>query len=109
MAGKIKDSCVKCRFTDKKLSGQLMAVLPAQLKVPCPVFSNVGVDLFGPIETKIVGGGKATRRGSGTIKCWVLLVVCLNVKALKLYIMAGYSTEEFLSAYYQFTSDHSKP
>ena len=109
MAGKIVDLCVRCRFLRKKLEGQKMAPLPPSLGVPAPPFLNVGLDLFGPLEVKKMGGAKTTRGVQGTFKVWGVLILCLNTKAVKLYVAAGYSTAEFMMAFEQFTSDHGKP
>ena len=35
--------------------------------------------------------------------------MCLNTKAVKIYLAAGYSSAEFLLAWEQFTSDHGTP
>lgn len=109
LAGKVKDSCVRCRFLQKNLLGQKMAPLPSHLTVPCPVFTNIGLDLMGPFTIRKVGSGKTTRGNQGTFKCWGLVILCLNTKALRLYAICGYSTLEFLLSYEQFTSDHGFP
>ena len=109
LAGRIVDLCIRCRFLRRKLEGQKMASLPAELVVPAPPFLHVGLDLFGPLEVKKMGGAKTTRAVQGTFKVWGVLILCLNTKAVKLYLAAGYSTAEFLMAFEQFTSDHGKP
>ena len=76
-----------------------MAVLPARLTVPCPVFSHIGVDLAGPFLVRKEGDSRVTRRNTGMIKIWVILFVCLSTKALKLYVAGGYATEDFLLAW----------
>ena len=86
-----------------------MAPLPAQLSVPCHVFTHVGLDLIGPFTVKKMGASKSTRGNVGTFKCWGLVILCLNIKAVKLYVVSGYSTAEFLLSYKQFTSDHGYP
>ena len=50
-----------------------------------------------------------TRRNSGSKKVWVLLIMCLNTRALKLYLTAGYSTEDFLVAWSEFQADCGIP
>ena len=60
LAGKIVDFCVCCRFLHKKLEGQKMAVVPPCLTVPGPPFLHVGLDLFGPMVVKKMGGDKST-------------------------------------------------
>ena len=60
--------------------------------------------------TSSMAGAKSTRGVQGTFKVWGVLILCLNTKAVKLYVAAGgYSTAEFLMAFEQFTSDHGKP
>ena len=67
------------------------------------------MDLFGPLVVKKLGGGKTTRGVQGTFKVWGVLILCLNTKAVKLYVAAGYSTADFLMSFEQFTSDHGQP
>ena len=86
-----------------------MVPLPHSLVVPAPPFMNVGLDLFRLLEVKKMGGAKSTRGVQGTFKVWGVLILCLNTKAVKRYVPAGYSTAEFLMAFEQFTSDHGKP
>ena len=86
MAAKVKNSCVRCRFLEKKNVGQKMSVLPPELLVPCPPFTNLGIDLAGPFLLKIDGAERRTRANRGSKKCWVVVIVCLNTKAVKLYI-----------------------
>ena len=43
------------------------------------------------------------------MKVWVVLLVCLNTKALKLYVGGGYSTEDFLLVWASFVADHGQP
>ena len=105
----IKRSCIRCRYLAKLLEGQQMAVLPARLSVPCPVYSHVGIDLAGPFSVKKEGGSQVTRRNTGKMKIWVVLFVCLSTKALKLYIAGGYSTEDFMLAWNSFVADHGEP
>ena len=98
LARGIKRSCVRCRYLDKQLAGQKMSVLPQFLVVPCPCFSYVAVDLAGPFLCKKEGGARVTRRNTGTVKMWAVLLVCLQTKAVKIYMAGGLSTEDFLLA-----------
>ena len=95
----------------KKFLGQEMAPLPRQLTIPCLVWTNVGLDLKGPFVVEKMGSGKTTKGNVGTFKCWGLIILCINTKskAVKLFVVCGYSTEEFMLAYEQFTSDHGHP
>ena len=70
LAGKVVQLCIRCMFLRKKLEGQKMAPLPARLTVPAPPFTHVGLDLFGPLVVKKMGGAKSTRGVQGTFKVW---------------------------------------
>ena len=98
-----------CWYMKKKLEDQQMSVLPPHLATPCPVFTYVAVDLTGPFVCKREGPAKTTRRNSGTKKTWAALFVCLQTKAVKIYLVGGLATEDFLLAWYSFTADHSQP
>ena len=101
--------CVRCRYVKKKLETQKMAPLPKELCVPCPAFSNVGLDLAGPYKVTSMLRRRSTRSGQGTMKVWALLVMCLNTRALKIYLAAGYGTQDFLVAWNEFESDCGVP
>ena len=109
LARGIKKSCVRCRFLAKKLAGQQMAVLPEMLGVPSPCFTYVAVDLAGPFTCKKEGGSQTTRRNQGTLKVWAVLIVCLQTKAVKIYLVTGLSTEDFLLAWDSFVGDYGQP
>lgn len=66
-----------------------MSVLPAHLSLPCPCFSYVAVDLCGPFVCKREGASKTMRRNPGTMKVWAVLLVCLQVKAVKIYLVGA--------------------
>ena len=72
-----------------------MVSLPEELSLPCPPFTNVGIDLAGPYKVQSRLKKKSTRSGSGEMKVWVVLVVCLNTRAVKIFMAPGYSTEDF--------------
>ena len=101
--------CVRCRYLTKRLETQKMAELPSVLGVPCPAFSNVAVDLAGPFQVSSMLKRRGTRRGQGTMKVWGVLVMCLNTRALRIYLAPGYSTDDFLLAWAEFVSDSGVP
>ena len=109
LARNIKRSCVRCRYLSKQLAGQQMGELPAQLMVPCPCFSYVAVDLAGPFLCKKQGSAQTTRKNCGTMKVWAVLIVCLQTKAVKIYLAGGLSTEDFLLVWDEFVADHGQP
>ena len=101
--------CIKCRYLRKKSETQKMAPLPRELCAPCPAFTNVGVDLAGPFKVSSMLKQRGTRRGQGTMKVWAVLAVCLNTRALKIYMAPGYSTTDFLLAWEELESDCGIP
>ena len=38
--------CLRCRFLRKQLEKQKISVPPDQVQVPCPPFTNIGIDLL---------------------------------------------------------------
>ena len=109
LARGIKKSCVRRRYLAKQLIDQQMSVLPEHLIMPCPCFSYVAVDLCGPFVCKKEGGSQTTRWNTGKLKVWAVLFVCLQVKAVKIYIVGGLHTEDFLLAWDRFVADHGQP
>ena len=103
LAKKIVRSCIRCRFLRKQLEGQKMAPLPAILQNPSPPFTNVGIDLVGPITVKPM----VNKRSS--MKIWVAIFVCLNTKAVSMELAPGYSTDDFLLAYSSHVSIRGIP
>ena len=97
--------CVSCKYLKKKKETQKMASLPEELCVPCPAFSHVGVDLTGPFKVFSMLKKRSTRRSEGSLKVWAVLVLCLNTSALKIYLVPGYSTQDFQVAWVEFESD----
>ena len=108
LARGIKKACVRCRYLAKQLLDQQMSVLPPHLIMPCPCFSYVAVDLCGPFICKREGAAKTTRRNPGTMKVWAVLFVCLQVKAVKTYLVGGLHTEDFLLAWDSFVADYGQ-
>ena len=49
LASSITRNCLRCRFLHKRKLAQQMANLPPEVQVPCPPFTNIGLDLTGPV------------------------------------------------------------
>ena len=75
----------------------------------CPPFSNVGIDLAGPYKVQSMLKRRSPRGSSGEMKVWAVLVVCLNTRALKIYLAPGYSTKDFLLAWSNLESECGIP
>ena len=65
--------------------------------------------MAGPFVCKREGASQTTRRNPGTMKVWAVLVVCLQVKAVKIYLVGGLHTEDFLLAWDSFVADYGLP
>ena len=103
LAKQITNSCVRCRFLRKLLEGQKMAPLPSEVQGCCPPFAVIGIDLTGPYSVKPMTNKRAT------MKVWVVILLCLNTKAVSLELAPGYSTEDFLLAYGSHVSIRGTP
>ena len=109
LARRIKELCVRCRFKRKLLEGQKMAQLPPRLCVPCPPFTNIGLDLAGPFVVTRERGGMVTMGNPGTMKVWAGIYLCLNTHTIHIAIIRGYSTEDFLLAWDGYIADRGEP
>ena len=70
------DKCTLCKAKLQKLLEQIMAPLPIKRLKPCPPFTNVMIDYFGPY---IIRGTRQKRiRG----KCFGVLFTCMIIRAV---------------------------
>ena len=90
LATSITDACIRCRFLYKRKVQQKMAALPPTIQIQSPPFSNIGIDLCGPLVVHAMTNKRAT------LKVWNVIFVCLNTKAATMYLAPGYSTNDFL-------------
>ena len=77
-----------------------MADLPEEQLIASAVFSNVGVDYFGPFTVKI---------GRRNEKRWCCLLTCLTVRAVYIEILPKQDTDSCLNAIMRFIARRSKP
>ena len=103
LAASITDSCIRCRFLHKRTVQQKMAPLPPTIQIQSPPFSHIGVDLCGPLLVHAMTNKRAI------LKVWNVIFVCLNTKAVTMYLAPGYSTPDFLLAYDSHVADHGRP
>ena len=50
-----------------------------------------------------------TRGNLGTLKIWAAILLCLNTHAVKIRLVRGYSTQDFLLMWSAFVADHGEP
>jgi len=103
LAKQVCKACPVCRLKKATLAKQLMADIPEHQLSPCPPFSYVSLDFAGPYQARAMGNSRAF------IKCWGLVIICQNTRAVKMLATAGYSTDDFLTAYHRFTANHANP
>ena len=103
LAKNIIKHCVRCRYLRKLLEQQKISELPDFVQIVCPPFTNIGLDLIGPIIVKTMTNKRAT------MKVWVVLFLCLNTKAVTMELAPGYSTEDFLLAYETYVNQRGSP
>ena len=103
MVKSIIQDCVPCKEKLKVTMKQVMSTLPIERLKPCPTFSNVGVDYFGPFEAK----GEVQQRI--TRKCYGVIIVCLSSGAVFVDLANDYSTEGFLLVLRRFASFRGWP
>ena len=88
--------CVSCRRRQARVVTQLMSDLPEDRVTPGdPVFTHVGVDLFGPFVVK-VGRRREKRYG--------VIFTCLAVRAVHIEVTNSLSTDSFINALRRFIS-----
>ena len=96
----IKNKCIRCRKGRAQTKTPVMADLPEERLVASTVFSNVGVDYFGPFTVKI---GRRNR------KRWCCLFTCLTVRAVHIEIVSKLDTDCCLNAIMRFIARRGKP
>ena len=96
----IKNKCIRCRKGRAQTKAPVMADLPEERLVASTVFSNVGVDYFGPLTVKI--GGRNEKR-------WCCLFTCLSVRAVHREILPKLDTDSCLNAILRFIARRGKP
>eukprot|EP00794_Sanderia_malayensis_P004327 gene4327-4900_t len=98
LASTMIGKCVTC----KKLRGlpatQKMADLPADRIEPCPPFTSVGVDVFGPWEVIT----RKTCGGSANSKRWAVMFTCMYSRAVHIEVLESMTTSSMINALRRF-------
>ncbi|KAK0134727.1 hypothetical protein N1851_029616 [Merluccius polli] len=93
-ARSVISKCVICRRLKNRTGEQKMANLPYERTLPdLPPFTNVGMDYFGPIETK---------RGRSSVKRYGVLFTCLSCRAIHLEMAYSLDTDSCIHAIRRF-------
>ena len=97
-------ACTFCRKSRAKLQEQIMADLPTEALEKGRPFQMVGLDLFGPIMVKGIGGQQRKQ-----FKVWGLVYACITTKAVALWSCPGYDTASFLLAHSRQVAIYGAP
>ena len=97
LAKRVRQRCTLCRLIDQITICQKMGKIPLHLLEEAPVFTYVQLDIFGPWSVR----GEVQKRITG--KCWGVLFVCLNSRAVHIEFISGYGTDDFLLGFHRFT------
>merc|ERR1712082_188868 len=84
LAKYVTEHCPKCKLTQKKFAAQLMSYIPEHQLTPCPPFTNISMDFLGPYKVRGLGNQRAR------VKVYGLVIVCQNIRAVKLLVVPGY-------------------
>ena len=82
---------------------QIMSPLPIERMQPCPPFSSVGIDFFGPYLIK----GEIQKRIKG--KGYGVIIACSSSRAVYIDVSKDYSTDSLLQVIRRFTSIRGWP
>lgn len=100
---KVVSSCQVCARQRPVPGVQFMGNLPEVRVNPSPPFSKVGIDYAGPFMLKL--GGRSTKLYKG----YVVVFVCLIVKAIHFELVSSLSTDDFIAALQRFSSRRGVP
>ena len=101
LVNQIITQCFFCRVRRAKLQFPYMADLPVcRAAIDEPPFHHCGVDLFGPVTTKLFR--KTTKR-------WVVLYTCLTIRCVHLEIVEAADTDAFINSVRRFVNRRGAP
>ena len=82
---------------------QRIGDIPVSKLVPCPPWTSIAIDYAGPFLIRDVVKGRTNK------KCWAALYACANTRAVKIYPVLGYKTDDFLICHENFVANHGVP
>ena len=91
-------NCRRCKEKNKERLKQIMSPLPIERIKPSPAFHAVGVDYFGPFQTR----GEVQKRTRG--KSYGAIFSCLSSRAVYADVAHDLSTDGFLQVLRRFSS-----
>ena len=99
----VKD-CHFCKVRSQTLCQQRMGDLPKQMfDVPTSPFTNITMDYCAPMKVKSMTNARST------MKCWPIVICCLNTGALHIMLAEAYSTKAFLNVFDGYMAIRGQP
>jgi hypothetical protein len=99
---RVVQACILCRRLSAPLGDQSTAPLPSFRSAEKSCFTHVGIDFFGPLQTREKGANSSS-------KVQVVLFVCGSTRAIHLELMHDLSTTSFLLALRRFFGRRGLP
>ncbi|XP_065094383.1 uncharacterized protein LOC135714900 [Ochlerotatus camptorhynchus] len=100
---KVISKCQICARCYPIAGSQFMGDIPASRVNQAPVFSKVGIDYAGPFLLKL--GGRSPK----VYKAYVVVFVCMVVKAIHFEVVSNLTTDNFIAALHRFVSKRRLP
>ncbi|KAK7898591.1 hypothetical protein WMY93_019444 [Mugilogobius chulae] len=91
-------NCVTCKKLRGKVEEQHMADLPPERLEPCPPFTYVGLDVFGPWMVT----ARRTRGGHAECKRWAIMFSCLTSRAVHIELIETMDATSCINALRRF-------
>lgn len=92
--------CVTCRKLRGTFQAQKMANLSADRLSTEPLFTNVGLNVFGPWSVL----ARYTRGGHSNNKRWAVVFTCLSIRAVHFEVIESLDTSSFVNVLRRFIS-----
>ena len=106
----IRKACDHCAKRTVRPAVPRMGELPPErLMAYRPVFSDVSIDFFGPLDWRLMRPLGSDHRDPQTRKRYVLLVTCLATRAVHLDYTVSESAAEFLNVFRRFCAIYGTP
>ena len=87
----VTKNCAWCRLNKPKFEEQRMADMPKQMfEIPTSPWSNITMDFLASIMCKSMTNKRSQ------LKCFPLLLCCMNSSAITIRLVPGYDTESLL-------------
>ena len=100
---KIKNSCERCRYLNKKNLEVAMGPISPHTLTIAPAFYTTQLDLAGPFSAH------CHHHKRSIIKIWLSVFCCSTTSMTAIKVMDDYSTTAFLSAFVRFSAEVGYP